>query len=352
MVIGVTLGVTAAFFGGWVDSFIGRLMDIFLAFPLLVFAIALAGVIPNSAFGLSGDSLKIGVLVFIIGFFSWPYIGRIIRGQALSLREREFIDAARSLGAGSGYILRREMLPNLIAPILVYSTLLIPTNILFEAALALPRRRHPAAHPDVGRHAQRRRGLVPDRPVVHGAARIGHLLHRARLQPLRRRPARRPRPPDPLTGIRTHHPLLGEWEAPNEKNANCGGAGRGRRGQSRPRGVRRRRFGRQRRHRPRARPRGRRAAGFNAGVGNVFNASTTKGGTLKMAISDDWDSLDPGDTYYGFAWDFARFYGRALTTFNAAPGKDGREARSRSGAEPGPAQRRRQDLDVQAEAGV
>jgi peptide/nickel transport system permease protein len=136
VVIGVTLGIVAAFFGGWVDAVIGRLMDIFLAFPLLVFAIALAGVIPNQAFGLSGDALKIGVLVFIIGFFSWPYIGRIIRGQALSLREREFVDAARSLGAGSGYILRHELLPNLVAPILVYSTLLIPTNILFEAALA------------------------------------------------------------------------------------------------------------------------------------------------------------------------------------------------------------------------
>jgi ABC-type dipeptide/oligopeptide/nickel transport system permease subunit len=136
VVIGVTLGITAAFFGGWIDTVIGRLMDIFLAFPLIVFAIALAGVIPNSAFGLSGDALKIAVLVFIIGFFSWPYIGRIIRGQALSLREREFVDAARSLGAGSGYILRHELLPNLVAPILVYSTLLIPTNILFEAALA------------------------------------------------------------------------------------------------------------------------------------------------------------------------------------------------------------------------
>ncbi len=136
VVIGVTMGVVAGFFGGWVDSVIGRLMDIFLAFPLLVFAIALAGVIPNSAFGLSGDALKIAVLVFIIGFFSWPYIGRIVRGQTLSLREREFVDAARSLGAGSGYILRRELLPNLVAPILVYSTLLIPTNILFEAALA------------------------------------------------------------------------------------------------------------------------------------------------------------------------------------------------------------------------
>jgi ABC-type dipeptide/oligopeptide/nickel transport system permease subunit len=136
VVIGVTLGVVAGYFGGWVDSFIGRLMDIFLAFPLVVFAIALAGVIPNAAFGLSGDTLKVAVLVFIIGFFSWPYIGRIIRGQTLSLREREFVDAARSLGAGSGYILGRELLPNLIAPILVYSTLLIPANILFEAALA------------------------------------------------------------------------------------------------------------------------------------------------------------------------------------------------------------------------
>jgi len=76
------------------------------------------------------------VLVFIIGFFSWPYIGRIIRGQTLSLREREFVDAARSLGARTPYIVLRELLPNLVAPILVYTTLLIPTNILFEAALS------------------------------------------------------------------------------------------------------------------------------------------------------------------------------------------------------------------------
>jgi len=80
--------------------------------------------------------LRIALLVFIIGFFNWPYIGRIVRGQALSLREREFIDAARSLGARTPYILFREVLPNLAAPILVYFTLLIPTNILFEAALS------------------------------------------------------------------------------------------------------------------------------------------------------------------------------------------------------------------------
>ena len=134
--IGTTMGVIAGYFGGWVDTLISRLMDIFLAFPLLVFALALAGVIPDQAFGLSGDSLKIAVIIFIIGFFNWPYIGRIIRGQTLSLREREFVDAARSLGARQPYILFKELLPNLLAPILVYSTLLIPSNILFEAALS------------------------------------------------------------------------------------------------------------------------------------------------------------------------------------------------------------------------
>jgi peptide/nickel transport system permease protein len=136
VVIGATLGVIAGYFGGWVDWLISRAMDLFLAFPLLVFAIALAGVIPDQAFGLGGDTLRIVLLIFIIGFFNWGYIARIIRGQALSLREKEFVDAARSLGARGPYILIREMLPNLIAPILIYATLLIPTNILFEAALS------------------------------------------------------------------------------------------------------------------------------------------------------------------------------------------------------------------------
>jgi peptide/nickel transport system permease protein/oligopeptide transport system permease protein len=134
--IGVVMGIIAGFFGGWIDAFIARTMDVFLAFPLLVFAIALVGVVPSSAFGLSGNSLRVGLLIFVIGFFAWPYMGRIIRGQTLSLREREFVDAARSLGARGPYILFRELLPNLVAPILVYSTLLIPVNILFEAALS------------------------------------------------------------------------------------------------------------------------------------------------------------------------------------------------------------------------
>lgn len=134
--IGAVMGVVAGFFGGWVDAIICRTMDVFLAFPLLVFAIALAGVVPDQAFGLSGDTLRIALLIFIIGFFNWPYIGRIVRGQALSLREREFVDAARSLGARGPYIIFREIVPNLLAPILIYATLLIPTNIIFEAALS------------------------------------------------------------------------------------------------------------------------------------------------------------------------------------------------------------------------
>jgi peptide/nickel transport system permease protein len=134
--IGSTLGIVAGYFGGWVDTLVSRAMDLFLAFPLLVFAIALAGVIPDTAFGLSGDTLRIALLIFIIGFFNWAYIARIIRGQTLSLREREFVDAARSVGARSPRIIFREILPNLAAPILIYATLLIPTNVLFEAALS------------------------------------------------------------------------------------------------------------------------------------------------------------------------------------------------------------------------
>ena len=134
--LGTVFGVVAGYLGGWVDTLISRTMDVFLAFPILLFAIALAGVVPDRAFGLSGDSLRIVLIVFIVGFVNWPYIGRIVRGQALSLREREFVDAARSMGASSPRILLTEMLPNLVAPILVYTTLLIPTNILFEAALS------------------------------------------------------------------------------------------------------------------------------------------------------------------------------------------------------------------------
>jgi peptide/nickel transport system permease protein len=137
LLLGVVLGMTAGYFGGWIDSVISRLMDVMLAFPVLLFAISLSGVVSgDTLFGLNGNPLRFALLVFVIGFFSWPYIGRIIRGQVIGLREREFVEAARSLGARPSRILFREILPNLVAPILIYATLLIPTNILFEAALS------------------------------------------------------------------------------------------------------------------------------------------------------------------------------------------------------------------------
>ncbi|WP_328668126.1 ABC transporter permease [Streptomyces sp. NBC_00322] len=134
--LGTVFGVIAGYFGGWIDAAISRVMDLLLAFPQLLFIIALISVVPNELWGFSGSGLRIAVLVLVIGFFGWPYIGRIVRGQTLSLREREYVEAARSLGAGRTYILFRELLPNLVAPITVYTTLMIPTNVLTEAALS------------------------------------------------------------------------------------------------------------------------------------------------------------------------------------------------------------------------
>ena len=111
-------------------------MDMLLAFPQLLFIISLISVMPNELLGLTGTGVRLLVMILVIGFFGWPYIGRIVRGQTLSLREREYVEAARSLGAGRRYILFKELLPNLVAPITVYTTLMIPTNILTEAALS------------------------------------------------------------------------------------------------------------------------------------------------------------------------------------------------------------------------
>lgn len=136
--LGSLFGVMAGFFGGKVDSFISRSMDLILAFPQLLLLIALTPVAIDrlATVHISGSSAHLVYLITVIGFFGWPYFGRIIRGQTLSLREREFIDASRSLGATNSHILFKQLLPNLVAPILVYSTLIIPTYISLEAALS------------------------------------------------------------------------------------------------------------------------------------------------------------------------------------------------------------------------
>jgi ABC-type dipeptide/oligopeptide/nickel transport system permease subunit len=136
MVIGVVLGIIAGYRGSWVDTAVSRSMDVFLAFPTLLFSIAFLVVVGQSPAFQNSVVAQVAFLVFIIGFFGWAYIGRIVRGQTLSLREKEFIEASRSIGARSPRILFREILPNLLPIILVYSTLIIPTNILTEAALS------------------------------------------------------------------------------------------------------------------------------------------------------------------------------------------------------------------------
>jgi peptide/nickel transport system permease protein len=124
--IGVLIGMTAGYFGGAIDTFLARAMDVILSFPFLLFAIALISLV--------GPSLT--VAIGIIVFFSWAAVGRIVRGQTLSIKEREYIEAGRSLGASDVRIMFIDIFPNLLAPVLVYLTLLIPASIAFEATLS------------------------------------------------------------------------------------------------------------------------------------------------------------------------------------------------------------------------
>lgn len=126
VLLGVVVGVVAGYFQGAVDTVLARFMDVVLSLPFLLFAIALVAV--------AGPSIVVSVGV--IAFFSWAAVGRIVRGQTLSIREREYVEAARLLGAGHLRIMAVEILPNLIAPVIVYTTLLIPTAIVFEATLS------------------------------------------------------------------------------------------------------------------------------------------------------------------------------------------------------------------------
>ena len=126
VIVGGIVGMVAGYFGTVVDTALSRFMDVILSFPLLLFAIALVSIV--------GPSLIVSIAV--IAFFSWAVVGRIIRGQTLSLREKEFVEAARSLGASDLRIIFVDILPNLVAPLIVYSTLLIPASIVFEATLS------------------------------------------------------------------------------------------------------------------------------------------------------------------------------------------------------------------------
>lgn len=126
VVLGVIIGLAAGYFSGAVDTVLSRFMDVVLSLPYLIFAIALVSLL--------GPSLMVSVAV--IAFFSWASVGRIVRGQVLSIKEKEFVEAARSVGAGHLRIMFVDILPNVLAPTIVYATMLIPLSIVFESTLS------------------------------------------------------------------------------------------------------------------------------------------------------------------------------------------------------------------------
>ncbi len=134
--LGTVVGLLAGFYRGLTDTLLSRAIDVVLCFPLLLVGLGLGAAC--SVRGCVRGAIQPGTstIIAIVALFNWTYIARIVRGQVLSLREREFVEASRSLGASGARIVFREILPNVTAPLIVYASLLIPANILLEAALS------------------------------------------------------------------------------------------------------------------------------------------------------------------------------------------------------------------------
>lgn len=140
VILGTTLGIISGFSKGRLDWLISRFLDLVLSFPSTLMLLSLGPILVGRIASIMGtdsadNKAKIAFMALVLGFFGFPFFARIIRGQVLSLREREFVEAAKSLGARSGRIYLKELLPHLWAPILVYTTLILPANIAAEAAL-------------------------------------------------------------------------------------------------------------------------------------------------------------------------------------------------------------------------
>jgi peptide/nickel transport system permease protein len=139
VMFGTVIGIISGYFGGWTDSIIGRLTDLVLAFPFLLVILALSGPLTQRLTDLGvppGNESRVLYLILAFSLFGWPYLSRIVRGQVISLREREFVEASVAMGSGRLRILFGEILPNLWAPILVYATLTLPAYISYEAAIS------------------------------------------------------------------------------------------------------------------------------------------------------------------------------------------------------------------------
>lgn len=129
VLIGTVVGITSGYFGGWYDRIVSRVVDVMFGFPTLVFLIALMAVIPT-------ELPRPPFIVLIIGLFGWPGFSRIVRGQALALRERNFVVASKAMGARSGRIVLGQVLPNVGATIVVMTSIIIPAMIATEAVLS------------------------------------------------------------------------------------------------------------------------------------------------------------------------------------------------------------------------
>jgi ABC-type dipeptide/oligopeptide/nickel transport system permease subunit len=138
VLIGLVFGLIAGYFRGFVDTALSRVGDVMLAMPQLLISIGIVAACNSNKNGCVAGLIQPGVplVICVIVIFSWPYIARLVRGFTLSIREKEFVEASRSLGAGDFRIIFKEIMPNLIGPIIVYTTLLVPQSILFEAALS------------------------------------------------------------------------------------------------------------------------------------------------------------------------------------------------------------------------
>ena len=138
-VIGIVLGILAGYVGGWLDTVIGWITDFALALPFLIFALAVVPTVSLRFYGPRDevpDAFKVATIIAIFAAFGWTSTARLVRGQVVSLREREFVEAARASGAGLGHMVFRQLLPNIWAPILVSFSLAVPNYVTGEAALS------------------------------------------------------------------------------------------------------------------------------------------------------------------------------------------------------------------------
>ncbi|MFR9780653.1 ABC transporter permease [Micromonospora sp. MS34] len=165
--VGVAVGVVAGWARGWLDSTVNWLIDLTLAFPFLIFALAVIPILQDRFYSereAPPPAFRVALIVATFGLFSWTYTARLVRGQVISLREREFVEAARAAGAGTGHILFRQLLPNIWAPILVTVSLNVPQFIAIEAALAFVNVGVTEPTPDLGRMIYNSIGYVASDP--------------------------------------------------------------------------------------------------------------------------------------------------------------------------------------------